>query len=169
MVAEDSGSSDYQAFLRNSRVRLAAEFEGADLSPNDLVIILNRASGVATSLAESKIHRPRAMSWNAFRVMLILWMEGDLEQHRVVALAGTGRATTSATVKSLVTSGHLFQRPSTVDKRAHVLSLTDQGRALIRESYIEQNELLREWTTRLTHTEQEILKALLLKLLSGRG
>lgn len=166
-MAVDADSFEYWDFVRSSRTKLAEELHGIDINPNDLAMILNRASGVATGLSEAQIHRPKGMSWNAFKVLFILWMEGDLEQYRVAMLAGISRATTSSIVKSLVGSGYLEQSPSAVDKRTQVLSLTQAGLGLIKESYLEQNTLLSEWSERLTGTEQEILKILLIKLLRG--
>lgn len=166
-MAFDAGQLEYWNFVRASRSKLERDLDGTDISPNDLAMILNRASGVATGLSDAHVHRPKGMSWNAFKVLFILWMEGDLEQHRVAILAGISRATTSAIVKSLVNAGYLEQQPSSLDKRTHVLSLTDVGMALIKESYIEQNDLLKQWSNRLTSSEQEILKILLIKLLSG--
>ncbi|ANE05207.1 MarR family winged helix-turn-helix transcriptional regulator [Corynebacterium crudilactis] len=163
----DAESFEYWNFVSRSRAKLAEELSETDISPNDLAMILNRASGVATGLSEARIHRPKGMGWNAFKVLFILWMEGDLEQHRVAMLAGISRATTSSIVKTLVGAGHVEQTPSTVDKRTHVLFLTDAGKVLIKESYLEQNDLLSGWNNRLTGTEQEILKMLLIKLLSG--
>ncbi|BAU94372.1 transcriptional regulator [Corynebacterium suranareeae] len=163
----NSESFEYWDFVRSSRAKLSEELSGIDISPNDLAMILNRASGVATGVSEAEVHRPKGMGWNAFKVLFILWMEGDLEQHRVAMLAGTSRATTSSIVKSLVSAGYVEQTPSTIDKRTHVLSLTLSGAELIKESYLEQNDILSSWNRRLTKTEQEILKMLLLKLLRG--
>ncbi len=167
-MAEDIEAFDYLTFVQKSRAKLQGEFPDQDLSPNDLAVILNRASGVATGMAEVKVHRPRGLSWNAFKVMFILWMVGDLEQHKVAILADTSRATLSAIVKTLVKNDHLNQIPSEIDKRTNVLALTDAGLAIVRDAYIEQNQLLSGWNSRLTRTEQDILKSLLIKLMSGR-
>ena len=92
-------------------------------------------------------------------------MVGDREQHRVSALGGMSRATASAVVKTLVRSGYVVQVPSEVDKRTHLLALTETGQEVVREVFVEQNDLLTDWSNRLTHTEQDILKMLLTKLM----
>lgn len=78
------------------------------------------------------------------------------------------RATTSAVVKVLVRLNYLIQTQSEADKRTNVLALTDLGSDIAQEIFLEQNELLRSWSDRLTHTEQDMLKMLLGKLMRGR-
>lgn len=161
----EHGQLNFGTFIQQSRRQLEEEFSGADLRPNDLVILLNRAAGLVTGVSEAQIHRPRGLSWNAFKVLYILWTVGELEQHRVALLAGTSRATTSAVMKTLVKNHHVVQVQSETDKRTNMLTLTELGREVVRSAYLEQNELLGEWATRLTHTEQDILKMLLRKLM----
>ncbi len=168
MLAEENEAFDFGSFISNSREILDIEFQNENLRPNDLVILLNRASGIVTGQSEAQIHRPKGLSWNAFKVLFILWTMGDLEQHRVAMLAGTSRATTSAVVKTLVRNMHIVQLESATDKRTNVLALTDAGRDIVRTVYLEQNDLLGGWAGRLTNTEQDILKILLMKLMSGR-
>lgn len=159
------GELDFPSFREYSMAELGEEFEGTDLRPTDLVIMLNRTAGIGMRMAEGRVHRPRGLSWNAFKVLYILWMVGDREQHRVSALGGMSRATASAVVKTLVRSGYVVQVPSEVDKRTHLLALTETGQEVIREVFVEQNDLLTDWSNRLTHTEQDILKMLLTKLM----
>lgn len=161
------GELDFPSFRKHSMAELGREFEGTDLRPTDLVIMLNRAAGISLQMAEGRVHRPRGLSWNAFKVLYILWMVGDREQHRVSALGGMSRATASAVVKTLVKNGYVVQVPSEVDKRTHRLALTDEGREIIQEVFREQNDLLTDWSNRLTHMEQDILKMLLTKLMDG--
>lgn len=159
------GELDFPSFREYSMAELGEEFEGTDLRPTDLVIMLNRTAGIGMRMAEGRVHRPRRLSWNAFKVLYILWMVGDREQHRVSALGGMSRATASAVVKTLVRSGYVVQVPSEVDKRTHLLALTETGQEVVREVFVEQNDLLTDWSNRLTHTEQDILKMLLTKLM----
>lgn len=167
MAHPSNDELDYSSFVQRSRSRLSAEIGTHDLAPNDLALTLNRASGWVTRLAESRVHRPRGLSWSAFKVLFILWMIGDLEQHRVALLADTSRATTSAIVKSLTKSGLVVQSPLASDKRTNVLTLTHSGRDMARQAYLDQNELLRNWSSILTPAEQEILTLLLSKLILG--
>ena len=158
---------NYLDFVNRANAKLKEELAGHDLRPNTLAILLNRASGAVTSLAETEVHRPRGLSWNSFKVMFILWVMGRLEQHEVSVLAEAGRATTSAIVKGLVRYGYVIQSRSSEDRRAKTLELTDNGQSVVWESYLQQNELLVHWGSALTDVEQEILRMLLLKLLSG--
>lgn len=166
-MAEAHRPMDFDTFMDDARAKLEAEFPHEDLRPNDLVIALNRAAGIAMGAAEGQVHRPRGLSWNAFKMLYILWIRGDLEQHRVAALAGMSRATTSAVVKVLVKQNYVVQAQSETDKRTNVLTLTAAGWDIVRASFLEQNELLLDWSDRLTHTEQDMLKMLLGKLMRG--
>lgn len=166
-VAEESSVGDFGTFFQRSRAQLAQDFGDHDLRANDLIMVLNHAAGIATGWSEGQVFRPKGLSWNAFKVLFILWIMGDLEQHRVAQLAGTSRATTSAVVKNLVRDEYVAQVQSVTDKRTHVLVLTAGGREMVRQSYLEQNDLLHGWADRLTEAEQDILKILLLKLVTG--
>lgn len=166
VLTESGGVGDFGTFFQRSKIQLEEEFEGRDLCANDLVLVLNHASGIVTGTTEGQVFRPKGLNWNAFKVLFILWIMGDLEQHRAAQLAGTSRATTSAIVKNLVRDGLIGQVQSTQDKRTHVLALTDSGREIVQAAYLEQNDLLSSWSERLTETEQDILKMLLLKLVA---
>ena len=168
LLTDPNRTVDFEHFMDQAKTMLETEFPDEDLRPNDLVIALNRAAGIAIRSAEGQVHRPKGLSWNAFKMLFILWIRGDMEQHRVSQLGGMSRATTSAVVKVLVRLNYLIQTQSEADKRTNVLALTDAGSDIAQEIFLEQNELLRSWSDRLTHTEQDMLKMLLGKLMRGR-
>ena len=136
-----------------------------DADVNNLVLFLNRASGLLTSALEAEVHKPQGLNWSGYRLLFVLWIAGDLEPHRAAVLTNTSRASVSSLSNSFIEQGLIARRPSDTDRRSVVLSLTEQGRQKVRSSFLAQDKAQREWLSVLTETEQEILRMLLAKMM----
>lgn len=150
--------------------RLGEEFPGIDSKTNTLLLFLNRTSAGFTEELETEVHRPLGLTWSGYRLLFVLWIAGDLEPARVAELTYTSRASVSSLSTSFITKGLIDRRPSETDGRSVLLSLTEEGHALVRRAFIDQDRLQRELISALTDAEQEILQILLSKLMrAGSG
>ena len=84
---------------------------------------------------ESSIHRPRGLSWSAFRLMFVTWLAGPVESKTAAKLTGMSRAAVSNLTKTLVGGGLMERTPDERDGRSVQLSLTEKGRSEIGEIY----------------------------------
>jgi DNA-binding MarR family transcriptional regulator len=166
---EASDSLDFWSFIDLANRRLTTEYGSTHELATQVLLTLNRASNVVTYDLESSIHRPRGLSWSAFRLMFVTWLAGPIESKTAATLTGMSRAAVSNLTKTLVSGGLMERTPDGRDGRSVQLSLTDRGRSEIGEIYREQNEREHAWTSALTEPEQRILVMLLDKLITNRS
>ncbi|MFE5706826.1 MarR family transcriptional regulator [Rhodococcus sp. ACS1] len=162
-------SLDFWSFIELANRRLSTEYGSTHELATQVLLTLNRASNVVTYDLESSIHRPRGLSWSAFRLMFVTWLAGPVESKTAAKLTGMSRAAVSNLTKTLVSGGLMERSPDERDGRSVQLSLTEKGRSEIGEIYREQNEREHAWASVLTEPEQRILVMLLDKLITNRS
>ncbi|MBI0298848.1 MarR family transcriptional regulator [Streptomyces sp. PRKS01-29] len=131
-----------------------------------LVLTLHRAVNMLVYDLESSVHRPRGWSWPGFRVLFVIWLTGPVEAKQVAELSGMSRAAVSALVNTLERDGLVAKARSPHDGRAVNLTLTDQGRGAIVETFRAHNTREQEWVGSLSREEQTTLTELLGKLIA---
>lgn len=163
------GPLDFWSFIDLANQRLSTEYGSSHQLATQVLLTLNRAANVVTYDLESSVHRPRGLSWSAFRLLFVTWLAGPIESKTAAGLTGMSRAAVSNLTKSLVASGLLDRAPDERDGRSVQLSLTDKGRREMAETYREHNEREYAWASVLTEAEQHILVMLLDKLITNRS
>ncbi|WP_409484274.1 MarR family winged helix-turn-helix transcriptional regulator [Arsenicicoccus dermatophilus] len=158
---------DFWSFVRLARTRLVQE-GFADARASELLLTLNRASGIVTYDLEASVHRPAGRSWSAFRILYVLWLAGALEPRRVAELTGLTRAAVSNLVGPLVDQGVVWREPAPDDRRSVRLGLTGAGVTEIRCLFEAQHQREIAWAAALSEEEQRTLTGLLDKLVGGR-
>lgn len=159
---------DFWTFASLARRRLADEFGYERAEVTELLLMLNRASGIVTYDLESTVHRPRGRSWAAFRVLYVLWLAGPIEAKGAAELTGMSRAALSNLLRSLVEDGVVSRERDPEDGRSIRLALTPAGEAEITEAFRAHHDREVDWAGGLTESEQTQLVGLLDKLVAGR-
>ena len=159
---------DFWSFVDLAQRRLREEYGITDTGATELLLSLNRASGVVTYDLEASAHRPRGRSWPVFRLMYVLWLAGPLESHKVAELCGMTRAGVTNLTKPLVAEGVVERRPHQHDGRSVVLGLTTAGTREAEEAFAAHHEREQRWASGLTVREQRSLVRLLAKLIAHR-
>ena len=90
---------------------------------------------------------------------------GELAQQQVADRLGIDRSDLVKVLDRLETSGWILRRRDTVDRRRHVLSLTDSGAATIAKTEEVASAVTGELLSELSEQEQRTLQRLLLKAL----
>ncbi|MFE0112972.1 MarR family winged helix-turn-helix transcriptional regulator [Amycolatopsis sp. NPDC059019] len=162
------GELDFWSFVELAHRRLADEFGFEHQLATEVLLTLNRASGIVTYDLEASVHRPSGRSWSAFRLLFVTWLAGPLEAKKAAELTGMSRAAVSNLAKPLVEEGLLGRAPSENDGRSVLLALTERGEREMVEVFERQNRREYEWTNVLTEAEQRILVMLLNKLITDR-
>lgn len=163
------GPLDFWSFIDLANRRLSTEYGSSHQLATQVLLTLNRAANVVTYDLESSVHRPRGLSWSAFRLLFVTWLAGPIEPKSAARLTGMSRAAVSNLAKTLVASGLLERARDEHDGRSVQLSLSEQGRAEMAETYREHNEREYAWASVLTEAEQHILVMLLDKLITNRS
>jgi DNA-binding MarR family transcriptional regulator len=159
---------DFWSFIRLAQRRLADEYGFPGRLATELLLTLNRASGIVTYDLEAAVHRPRGRSWSGFRLLFVVWLAGPLEAKKAAELTGMSRAAVSSLTKTLVGQGLMDRTPGERDGRSVLLSLTERGRREMLETFHAQHRREQEWAGVLTEAEQRILIMLLDKLVTNR-
>lgn len=163
-----SDELDFWSFVDLAHRRLRDDYGVTDTAATELLLSLNRASGVVTYDLEASAHRPRGRSWAVFRVMYVLWLAGPLESRKVAELCGMTRAGVTNLTKPLVAEGVVERRPHHHDGRSVVLALTAAGTREAEDAFARHHEREREWACGLSAAEQRTLVRLLAKLIAHR-
>lgn len=156
---------NYWSLGLRARERIVEEFPGVDPVPNDIVLFLNRASGILVDKLDQEVHRPSGLGWSGYKFLFSLWIMGDLQPYRIAELTHSSRALVSSLTASFLAAGYIDKRASQVDGRAVHLSLTESGQVRVRAAFEAQNRLQTSLLESLTSTEQEILRMLLAKMM----
>ncbi|WP_226344150.1 MarR family winged helix-turn-helix transcriptional regulator [Agilicoccus flavus] len=162
------GELTFWSFVPRARARLAEEFGYDDVSATELLLTLNRASGVVTYDLEAAVHRPAGRSWSSFRILYVLWLAGPLEAKKTAELTGLSRAALSNLLGPLAADGIVDRERDPDDGRSVRLSLSDAGRREIAETFRAHHEREIAWAAALSPDEQATLVRLLDKLVAHR-
>lgn len=168
-TAGPPGPLDFWSFIDLANERLSSEFGSTHQLATQVLLTLNRAANVVTYDLESSVHRPRGLSWSAFRLLFVTWLAGPIESKNAATLTGMSRAAVSNLTKTLVAAGLMERTPDERDGRSVQLSLTERGRREMAETYREHNEREYAWASVLTDAEQHVLVMLLDKLITNRS
>lgn len=103
------------------------------------------------------------LTLSQFGVLEALHHSGDLTVGEVKEKILSSDGTIPVVVKNLEKQGLLFRKQDPSDKRKSILSLTEQGRALIEKAYPENAEMIREQMSSWTQDEKKQLSVLLRK------
>lgn len=163
-----SDKPDYWDFVSLATNQLNTHFRPSEVNASHLALAINRASETIKQISESLVHRPRNLTWSGFRLLFVLWNVGEIEQSRLTVLTNASKATVSNIAGNLIKQDLVSRRGSDADRRTFVLRLTDKGRKLVEELYLEQNQLFVQWASVLEPEEMELLQSLVDKLMKRR-
>ncbi len=144
--------------------RTKERFPETNVDAMSIVLWLHRVANVVTYDLESSVHRPRGLSWPAFRLMFTIWVSGTMESKAAATQSGMSRAAVSSLTNTLDNLGLVTRTADATDKRKILLSLTDTGRETLEAALRENNAQESKWTADLTSDEATELIRLLRKL-----
>lgn len=116
---------------------------------------------------ESTVHRPRGLSLAGFRVLFTTWIHDQLEPRELARLSGVSRAAVSGVLKTLERDGLVERNREQADRRLVTVRVTEDGEALLRETYAAQNRREVEHFASLRPEQVEQLHSLMQKLLAS--
>lgn len=171
MLKEDPAAPDldydYWAMIPLAQEMVPFRKPSADVPANQLIMCLDRAAKLVAGDIEDSVHRASGHSWAIFRYMFALWLYGDVTSNQLAAVTGMSRPQVSNMTGPLVKEGLVLRRKSDKDRRAVVISLTEQGESFISQTFDEHNQAEVEWAGGLTEIERDLLIALLGKLMKS--
>lgn len=110
------------------------------------------------------ITRSYGLSLSQFMVLETLFSKGDLTIGQVRDMILSSVGTISLVVKNLEKMGYVKRKTDENDKRISILSLTDEGRAVIEKIIPENETMIYDYMKDLSEEETSTLLSLLKKL-----
>jgi MarR family transcriptional regulator, transcriptional regulator for hemolysin len=133
---------------------------------SDLCWLLSRASHGLTTEFTAALEQlgisPREHS------VLFTAMTGELTQTEIARMVGLDKTTMVVTVDELEASGLAERRPSTTDRRARVIVVTDAGERLVREADEVLDRVRDDVLSVLEPDERQVFLTALGRLVCGR-
>lgn len=117
----------------------------------------------------SKIHSKYDLTLGQFAVLEALYHKGDLCVGEVQAKILSSSGTMPVIVKNLESRGYLKRYTDDKDKRRAILSITEEGRTLMKKAYPENEEKIMEIMRVLDDEEVDALIRILQKWRDDEG
>jgi MarR family transcriptional regulator, organic hydroperoxide resistance regulator len=115
--------------------RLASLDVDVDFEALSLVSNVYRAASAIRRHMEQQVLAPERLSWTAFVTLWVLWIWGEMESRHLAAEANVTKGTLTGVLDTLERRGLVARRRRTSDRRLVMVSLTDEGRATIRDVF----------------------------------
>lgn len=126
-------------FEERARRRLQV-IDGIDVNAFSASFLLFRLATQYLSFLESTVHRPRGLSTAGFRVLFTVWVYDELEPRQIARFSGVSTAAVSGVLGTLESKGLVDKQRDTTDRRLVRVRLSQQGVALLTETYADQNQ-----------------------------
>jgi DNA-binding MarR family transcriptional regulator len=126
--------NDHDGLARGlSERRAEVKLAGADVDTDALAVISNlyRAALAARNHFERTVLSEADLTWTAWVVLWVLWINGESESRTVSAEAGISKATLTGVARTLQRRGLVHRRAHPGDARRVLLSLSDAGDRLM--------------------------------------
>lgn len=108
---------------------------------DQMAVVANiyRAASAVRQHFENSVLREAELTWTAFVVLWVIWIWGESETRHVADEAGISKGTLTGVARTLETRGLVTRAGHPADGRLVLLSLTDEGEALMRRLFPQFN------------------------------
>ncbi|KRD09238.1 MULTISPECIES: MarR family winged helix-turn-helix transcriptional regulator [unclassified Streptomyces] len=119
-----------------------AKLGGIPLRREQMAVVANiyRAASAVRQHLENSVLRGSDLTWTAFVVLWVVWVWGESETRHVAEEAGISKGTLTGVARTLEGRGLVRRAGHPADGRLVLLSLTDEGEALMRRLFPAFNE-----------------------------
>ncbi|MDN0198947.1 MarR family transcriptional regulator [Streptomyces sp. S.PNR 29] len=119
-----------------------AKLGGIPLRREQMAVVANiyRAASTVRQHLENSVLRGADLTWTAFVVLWVVWVWGESETRHVAEEAGISKGTLTGVSRTLEGRGLLRRTGHPTDGRLVLLSLTEEGEALMRWLFPAFNE-----------------------------
>jgi DNA-binding MarR family transcriptional regulator len=132
---------------------------GVDLDAQAVCFQLYRASTDVIAAFEAKALRPLGISHTGFALLTTVWVGGPQEVRSLARMLRLSKPSITSAIGTLERAGLVERERSTDDRRLVSVTLTAQGRRLVRKALDALHRCERTFTAGLTKTEQRQMAA----------
>ncbi|NNN34487.1 MarR family transcriptional regulator [Streptomyces sp. S3(2020)] len=133
----------------------AAKLGGIPIHRDQMAVVANihRAASAVRQHLENSVLRGADLTWTAFVVLWVVWVWGESETRHVAEEAGISKGTLTGVSRTLEGRGLLKRAGHPSDGRLVLLSLTEEGEALMQRLFPAFNQEEAFVASRLTGEE----------------
>ncbi|MEW9530405.1 MarR family winged helix-turn-helix transcriptional regulator [Microbispora sp. NPDC049125] len=120
-------------------VKVAEDIQAYHDVEHQLAVLFRRAHGISAELSRS-VHSE--LDPGAYGLLVRICQVAPVRPSDLAAYLGVGKATVSRQLKGLEDLGLIGREPDPLDRRAHLLGLTEEGRRRLESARDARRELL---------------------------
>jgi DNA-binding MarR family transcriptional regulator len=141
--------------ITEAEKRAEAKLGEIPVRREQMAVVANiyRAASAVRQHLENSVLRGSDLTWTAFVVLWVVWIWGESETRHVAEEAGISKGTLTGVVRTLESRGLVRRAGHPADGRLVLLSLTEEGEALMERVFPAFNEEEAFVTGRLSDEE----------------
>jgi DNA-binding MarR family transcriptional regulator len=131
-----------QRSITEAEKRAAEKLGGIAIRRDQMAAVANiyRAASAVRQHLENSVLRGSDLTWTAFVVLWVVWVWGESETRHVAEEAGISKGTLTGVSRTLEARGLVRRAGHPTDGRLVLLSLTEEGEALMNRLFPQYNE-----------------------------
>jgi DNA-binding MarR family transcriptional regulator len=111
-----------------------------DFKSMEVISNLFRAANSARNHFEREVLKRHGLSWTGFVVLWVVWVWDTIETREIAIEVGTSKATLSGVLKTLERDGLIVKNQSKIDRRLMLVSMTKNGKKLMKNIFPKFNK-----------------------------
>lgn len=152
--------------IRETERQVKSKLQGMQLDFEAMAAVSNifRAANATRNFLERSVLRPSDLSWTAFVVLWVSWIWEPIETRTIAEEGGFSKATLTGVLKTLESRNLILRTRSASDGRLVLVTLTQQGRALMQNLFPQFNQHELQVVSRLSKSEIGTLSSVLRRI-----
>lgn len=136
--------------------KLPIDYQAMSVTSN-----LFRASIALRNQLERSVLAKHELSWTAFVVLWVVWIWEPVETRTIAEEGGFSKATLTGVMRTLESRGLLKRKPSQVDRRLVMVTLSPKGRKLMNTLFPEFNKGEQQAVSEIDRANLELFAGML--------
>jgi DNA-binding MarR family transcriptional regulator len=128
--------------LSETERQVSTLLKGMNIDFKAMAVVSNlfRAASAVRNHLEREILSRHGLSWTGFVVLWVVWVWESIETRTIAEEVGTSKASLTGVLKTLERDGLIIKRQSKIDRRLVVVTLTSDGRRMMKKIFPEFNK-----------------------------
>lgn len=128
--------------LSETERQVSTLLRGMKIDFRAMAVVSNlfRAASAVRNHLEREVLSRHGLSWTGFVVLWVVWVWEPIETRDIAEEVGTSKATLTGVLKTLERDGLLIKKQSKVDRRLVLVTLTSDGKRLMKKIFPEFNK-----------------------------
>lgn len=128
--------------LKETERQVSTLLSGMNIDFKAMAVISNlfRAASAVRKHLEREVLAKYGLSWTGFVVLWVVWVWEQVETREIAEEVGTSKATLTGVLKTLERDGLVIKQQSKEDRRLVLVTLTVNGKKLMKKIFPEFNK-----------------------------